>query len=286
MARQIRTRPRVSQAERPHEGASGWRHRLHTIIFEADTPAGRRFDLWLLAMIIVTVVAVCLESVESIRSRHGAVLRSIEWVITGLFTLEYVLRLIAVRRPLRYALSFYGLVDLLSILPTYASLFVSGTQSLLVVRALRLLRVFRILKLTQFLGEARLLQAAMKASLRKIIVFLGAVLSVVLIAGAAMYVIEGPPNGFTSIPRSVYWAIVTMTTVGFGDIVPLTVAGQVLASALMITGYAIIAVPTGIVSVELAEATRNATNTQACPSCGREGHANDARHCKFCGAKL
>jgi voltage-gated potassium channel len=275
--------PEPVPEERP---AGGWRARWHEVIFEADTPAGRWFDLGLLLAIVMSVVAVCLESVASIRAIHGVFLRSAEWVFTGLFTVEYVARLVSVRRPLRYALSFYGLVDLLAVLPTYLSFLIPGSQSLIVIRALRLLRVFRVLKLTRFLGEARMLGAAMRASVRKITVFLGAVLTTVLIAGALMYVIEGEAHGYTSIPMSLYWAIVTMTTVGFGDIVPGTVAGRVIASALMILGYAIIAVPTGIVTVELGAAARNATNTQSCPNCGVEGHPDDARFCRRCGSKL
>lgn len=280
--------PTFKSTRPPAPSAPGvrWRDRLHEIVFEADTPAGRRFDLLLLGLIGLSVVAVCLESVNELRDRFGAELRIVEWIFTILFSIEYLVRLAAVRRPLRYAVSFYGIVDLLAILPTYLSLLVPGAQSLLVIRALRLLRVFRILKLTHFLGEARMLGAAVRGSLRKIIVFLGAVLTVVLIAGALMYVVEGEAHGFTSIPMAVYWAVVTMTTVGFGDVVPETVWGRLIASALMIMGYGLIAVPTGIVTVELGAAVRNATNTQSCPSCGSEGHANDARFCKYCGAKL
>jgi voltage-gated potassium channel len=263
-----------------------WRRRLHEVIFEADTRAGRIFDVLLLWVITLSIVAVCLESVAAVQLQYGAKLRTIEWVVTGLFTVEYVLRLLAVQRPMAYARSFFGIVDLLALLPTYLSLLVGGAQALVVIRAIRLLRIFRVLKLVRFLGEARLLQAAMRASLRKITVFIITVLATVLIAGALMYVLEGPEHGFTSIPISMYWAIVTMTTVGFGDIVPATTIGRFLASGLMILGYGIIAVPTGIVSVELAEAVRNASNTQACPSCGREGHANDARFCKYCGSQL
>ena len=259
---------------------------MHEIIFESDARAGRLFDILLLAAIILSVVVVSLESVPAVEARHGFPLRVAEWVVTVLFTIEYVLRLVAVQRPLLYARSFFGVVDLLAILPTYLSLFVGGAQSLAVVRALRLLRVFRVLKLSHYLGEARLLGAAMQASMRKITVFILTVLTTVLIAGAVMYFVEGPQHGFTSIPLSVYWAIVTMTTVGFGDIVPGTPLGRMISSLLMILGYGIIAVPTGIVSVELAEATRNATNTQACPQCGREGHSNDAQYCRFCGGKL
>lgn len=264
----------------------GWRARLHEIVFEADTPAGKRFDVGLLVIIGVSVLAVCLESVSEIRSRFGPELRIAEWCITIVFTLEYLIRLLAVRQPARYAASFYGVVDVLSFLPTYLSLFVPGTQSLLVIRALRLLRVFRILKLTHFVGEARMLHAAMRGSARKIIVFMGVVVTTVLIAGALMYVVEGESSGFTSIPIAIYWAIVTMTTVGFGDIVPQSVLGRFLASLLMIMGYGIIAVPTGIVTVELTAAARTASNTQACPTCGIEGHDNDAQFCKRCGGKL
>ena len=281
----IRTRTGTTDAEEKPAGR-GWRTQLHEVIFEADTPAGKAFDVVLLVLILLSVVAVSLESVREIRLNYGPALRVVEWGITALFTLEYVARVIAVRRPASYMLSFYGLVDLLAILPTYLSLVLPGTQSLLVIRALRLLRVFRILKLTHFIGEARLLGAAMRASVRKIIVFLAVVFTTVLIAGALLYVIEGDASGFTSIPIAVYWAIVTMSTVGYGDIVPQTALGKALASVLMILGYAIIAVPTGIVTVELGAATKAAGNTQSCPACGRYGHDNDARHCKHCGAKL
>ncbi len=263
-----------------------WRQKLHTIIFEADTAGGKVFDVALLVLILVSIIVVMLESVAGIRTTHGPALRAVEWIITALFTVEYVIRLITVTRPLKYATSFFGIVDLLAIIPTYLSLLITGTQSLLVIRALRLLRVFRVLKLAHFVGEARLLRTALMGSLKKIIVFLGAVLTVVLIVGAAMYLIEGEENGFTSIPQSIYWAIVTMTTVGYGDIAPQTVLGKILASLLMITGYGIIAVPTGIVTVELAGAQKKAITTQACPSCSAEGHDLDARHCKYCGELL
>lgn len=262
------------------------REHLHEIIFEADTPAGKAFDIMLLFCIVVSVGAVILESVASIRQAYGSYLRTLEWTFTILFTIEYGLRLISVRRPLHYALSFYGIVDLLAILPTYLSFFIAGSHSLIVIRALRLLRVFRVLKLGHFVGAEKLLQTALKASMRKIVVFLGTVLTLVLIIGSLMYLIEGEQNGFTSIPQAVYWAIVTMTTVGYGDIAPQTVLGQLFASAVMIIGYAIIAVPTGIVTVELAQASRRAVSTQACPNCSREGHDPDARYCKHCGALL
>jgi voltage-gated potassium channel len=256
------------------------------VIFEAETPAGKAFDITLLWAICLSVVAVSLESVAPIRAEHGVALRIAEWVFTGLFTAEYVLRLLAVRNPWSYAKSFYGIIDLLAILPTFASLMVPGAQSLIVVRALRLLRIFRILKLTHLMGEARMLQAAVRGSMRKIMVFLTTVLMLMLIAGATMYLIEGEKSGFTSIPKSIYWAIVTMTTVGYGDIAPQTVIGQVLASVIMIMGYGIIAVPTGIMTVEISAAARHAVSTEACDSCGRDGHANDAHYCKFCGAAL
>ena len=260
--------------------------KIHEIIFEADTPAGKAFDLALLMVIVVSIVAVFLESVASVREQYGSALRALEWTITILFTIEYVLRLYCVANPWRYARSFYGVIDLLSILPTYLSIFFTGSQSLLVIRALRLLRVFRVLKLAHFVGEARMLRAALHASSRKIIVFLGAVLTVMIIVGSMMYLIEGPENGFTSIPQSIYWTIVTMTTVGYGDIAPQTVLGKLLASAVMIMGYGIIAVPTGIVTVELAGTVKNSTRTDACPGCGADGHALDANNCRYCGEKL
>jgi len=262
-----------------------WRARLHEVIFESDTVAGRVFDVTLLAAILLSVAAVLLESMADVRREHGPVLRVVEWALTIAFTLEYVLRLIAVDRPWRYAASFYGVVDLLSIVPTYLSLAVPESRSLMVIRAIRLLRIFRILKAAQFLSEAQVLTTALRASRRKITVFLGGIVTVVLIAGALMYVIEGEANGFSSIPRSMYWAVVTVTTVGYGDIAPRTPLGQLVASLLMVLGYAIIAVPTGIVSVELACASRPVSR-QACPACGVEGHDFDAVHCKYCGAHL
>jgi voltage-gated potassium channel len=263
-----------------------WRERLFTIIFEADTPAGRLFDILLIGAILVSVVAVMLESVSSIRIEHGTLLRGIEWVLTILFTIEYGFRLISARNAVRYARSFYGLVDLLAILPTWISIFLAGAQTLAVIRALRLLRIFRILKLSQFLGEAEVLMTALRNSRRKIVVFVGGVLTLILILGTAMYMIEGEANGFTSIPRSIYWAIVTMTTVGYGDIAPQTVVGQFLASIMMIIGYAIIAVPTGIVSVELARSSQVSIEPVSCPACSRTGHGPGDAYCRFCGSEL
>lgn len=275
----------MKTAATPLTARPRWRARLHEIIFEADTPAGRAFDVGLLIAILASVVAVVLESVAGIRRQYGDALRAVEWTLTAAFTVEYVLRLLSVDRPGRYARSFFGFVDLLAIVPTYLALAVPATQSLMVIRAIRLLRVFRILKLTHFLAEGQLLVNALRASRRKITVFLGVIVTVVIIVGALMYLIEGEEHGFTSIPTSMYWAVVTMTTVGYGDIAPRTPLGQLLAALLMILGYGIIAVPTGIVTVELANAGR-AVSRQACPACGAEGHDMDASHCKYCGARL
>jgi voltage-gated potassium channel len=269
-----------------HTG-SNFKARLHEIIFEADTPSGKGFDIVLLVLIVLSVIAVMLESVASIRAQFGLWLRVFEWLVTILFTIEYLLRLYCVGKPIAYARSFFGIVDLLAILPTYLSVIIPGAQSFMVIRALRLLRVFRVLKLAHFVGEASELTAALRASARKIIVFLGAVLTLVVIVGSLMYLIEGEAHGFTNIPVSIYWAIVTMTTVGYGDIAPQTPLGKILASAIMIMGYGIIAVPTGIVSVELAGVTRGKkVSTQACPGCGAGSHASDAAFCKYCGTKL
>jgi voltage-gated potassium channel len=265
----------------------GWRRRLHEVIFEAETPGGRAFDVALIWCIGLSVAAAVFESVPSVRENYGGLLYAIEWFFTLLFTIEYVLRLVCVRSPARYALSFLGLIDLLAIAPTYASLVLPGVQFLLVIRVLRLLRVFRIFKLVEYLNEADVLSSALRASRRKISVFLLTVLTLVLIIGTLIYVIEGEENGFTSIPVSVYWAIVTLTTVGYGDLSPKTPLGQALASAVMIVGYAIIAIPTGIVTVELTRAASpHHVSTEACPNCGREGHDFDASYCKYCGALL
>jgi voltage-gated potassium channel len=267
--------------------SAGWRARLHEIVFEADTPAGRFFDFALIWLILLSVATVILESVRHVRQQYGDLLYALEWVFTLLFTVEYLLRLMSVRRPLRYATSFFGVVDLLAIIPTYLSIFVPGSQYLLVIRILRLLRIFRLLKLSEYITEADTLRRALRASRRKISVFLSAVVLLVIIIGAMMYVIEGEENGFTNIPVSIYWAIVTMTTVGYGDLSPRTPFGQMIASIVMIIGYGIIAVPTGIVSVELAHAARQQNvTTQSCPECGAEGHDPDALCCKYCGANL
>ncbi|MEZ4483314.1 MAG: ion transporter [Syntrophotaleaceae bacterium] len=265
---------------------SRWRTMLHEVIFEADTPEGKAFDVLLIVCILASVAAVMLDSMGPVRLQYGRLLLLSEWVFTLLFTVEYIFRLLCVGRPLKYALSFYGVVDLLAIIPTYLSLILPGSQYLLVIRLLRILRIFRILKLVPYLGEARMLMQALRASGRKITVFLFTVLTLVVIFGSLMYVIESKTPGFTSIPRSIYWAIVTLTTVGYGDISPQTVLGQTLASLVMILGYSIIAVPTGIVTVEMSHTFSRKVSTQACPECSADGHDADAQHCKFCGAAL
>jgi voltage-gated potassium channel len=262
-----------------------WRNTLYTIIFESDTPAGKRFDEVLILTILLSVIVVMLDSVSDISASYGKLLHSLEWIFTILFTVEYFLRMICVGRPIRYATSFFGIIDLLAILPTYISLLLPGSQYLLVIRVLRLLRIFRVLKLVQYLGEADLLIRALRASQRKIILFLFTVLNLVVILGSLMYVIEGAESGFTSIPRSIYWAIITLTTVGYGDIVPQTNLGQALASLIMITGYSIIAVPTGIVTSEITYASKYFKG-RVCQNCSFEGHDIDAKFCKRCGAEL
>ncbi|MCB0331592.1 MAG: ion transporter [Bdellovibrionales bacterium] len=263
------------------------RQKIHEVIFEADTPAGRLFDVVLLWAIALSVAVVCLDSVESYRTQYGDLIRIFEWVFTILFTAEYLLRLYSVTRPAKYALSFFGIVDLLSILPTFLSLFIVNSQYLLVIRILRLMRIFRVLKLARYLGEADTLSRALTASRHKITVFLGAVFGTVVIAGALMHLIEGAESGFTSIPKGIYWAVVTITTVGYGDISPITPLGQFLSSILMICGYGIIAVPTGIVSVELSRAQEHHhIDQRSCHACSREGHDNDAVFCKFCGERI
>jgi voltage-gated potassium channel len=269
---------------------SSSRSRIHEIIFEAETPAGKAFDVVLLAMIVLSVLIVSLESVDSLSERFRSLFFYLEWGFTLLFTLEYLLRIYSVSKPWNYISSFYGIVDLLSILPTYLSLIVSGSQYLITIRALRLLRVFRIFKLGSYLGESQVLISALKASRTKITVFLGGVLASVIVVGSTMYLVEAEADsGFTSIPRSIYWAIVTITTVGYGDIAPATALGQFLSAILMIMGYGIIAVPTGIVSVEIAQAHDQAmrkANTVSCENCARSGHDSDAEYCKYCGQPL
>jgi voltage-gated potassium channel len=261
------------------------RERWRRIIFEADTPAGRRFDVLLIVAILLSVLAVMLASVESFHVRWGRVLVGVEWFFTLLFTAEYAIRLWTVRSPLHYARSFFGVVDVIAILPTYLSLFLPGAEYLVVFRALRVLRVFRVLKLVEYLREARTITLALKKSSAKIQVFLLAVVILVVIFGSLMYLIEGPEHGFTSIPRSVYWAVVTLSTVGYGDVTPQTPLGQALAAILMITGYGIIAVPTGIVTAEMTR-TYMHTSQRSCPHCSAEGHAEDAVYCRRCGKPM
>jgi voltage-gated potassium channel len=265
-----------------------WRERLRVIIFEADTPAGKAFDVGLLVSIVASVLAVMLDSVASIRAEYGRALDIAEWTFTIFFTIEYALRLACVPIPWHYARSFFGVVDLLAILPTYLSLLLPGAEHLLVIRGLRLLRVFRVFKLGRFLGEASTLRIALAQSRHKITVFLGTIAILVTILGTAMYLIEGGENGFTSIPAAIYWAIVTMTTVGYGDIAPQTTEGKALAAMVMILGYSIIAVPTGIVTAEIVETTAAArrTSTRCCAQCMAEGHDTDANFCKACGEQL
>jgi voltage-gated potassium channel len=256
------------------------------VIFEAETPLGKAFDVGLLIAIAASVTVVLVESIPDIDPHTRALLRGLEWFFTIIFTIEYVLRLIAVKKPMAYARSFFGIIDFIAIAPTFLSLILVGSQSLAVVRALRLLRVFRIMKLTQFVGEAQMLRTALAASSRKIIIFVGAVITLVIIIGSIMYLVEGTENGFNSIPHAIYWAIVTLTTVGYGDIAPQTDLGRFLASIVMLIGYGIIAVPTGIVTVELAEAIKAQGSTRACLNCGESGHDSDADFCKFCGGPL
>lgn len=282
------------ERERRAAGVSGdgsrpsrrtWRLRLGEVIFGHDTAAGKAFDVALILAILLSVVVVMLDSVVSINLRHGVALRRAEWIFTILFSIEYALRLYTAPAARRYATSFYGVVDLLAVLPTYLALIFPGGRYLISIRILRILRVFRVLKLAQFVGGERVILDALKASRHKIAVFLFTVTTVVVVVGSLLYVVEGSDAGFTSIPRSVYWAVVTLTTVGYGDIAPQTPVGQVLASLVMILGYGIIAVPTGIVTVEIAAATRAAAR-RPCAGCGQVRHDADARFCKGCGREL
>jgi len=263
-----------------------WRSRAYEIIFLADSPGGKAFDVALIAAILISVAVVMLDSVGSISASHRTALRVAEWIFTVLFSIEYLFRIVAVRRARAYAFSFFGVVDLMAVLPTYLSLLLPGGHYFIVIRILRVLRVFRVLKLAQYVGEARTLGAALRASRYKIIVFLFTVLTVVVVVGSLMFLVEGPEAGFTSIPRGVYWSIVTLTTVGYGDIHPVSPLGQTLAAMVMVLGYGIIAVPTGIVTVELAHQAQRNVAARRCPACDGGDHDRDARHCKHCGARL
>ena len=276
--------PEAARFGRP---AGGWRLRLYKVVFESDTHAGKMFDIVVIAAIVLSVAAVMADSVESVRTRYGAVLNAAEWMFTILFTIEYIARLVSTERPLRYATSFFGIVDLIAVLPTYLAFFFPEAQVLIDVRILRLLRCFRIFKLTAYLTEFHLLGRAMANSMRKIMVFLAVVVMVVLIVGTLIYVVEGPQHGFTSIPKGVYWAISTITTVGYGDLVPRTEVGRMLASIVMLIGWGILAVPTGIVTAEMtAQKFIKPPSTTACSACGSSGHEPDAVFCRVCGALL
>lgn len=289
------TPPAPSDPMMPPPGASRARKRTYEVIFGHETPAGRTFDVILILFILASILAIVLESVPHIQAVHGDRLRVMEWIFTVLFTIEYAVRLWCVGSPLRYARSFFGLVDLIAVAPTWLSIVLPGGQVLTVVRILRVLRIFRILKLARYMGEAQLLSDALSASRHKITVFLFSVMNIVLIAGSLMYLVEGAEGGFDSIPRGIYWGIVTLTTVGYGDVAPVTGLGQAIASFLMIMGYGIIAVPTGIVTVELGRAAdRKAQREEGmvtpeaatCTQCGLTGHRGDARFCRRCGTAL
>jgi len=264
---------------------SSLRNRIYTVIFKADTPFGRLFDVILIISIILSVIAVMLDSMASINELYGDLFYIVEWVFTILFTIEYLLRLYSISKPIHYAKSFFGIVDIMAILPTYISMFFPGSQYLIAIRILRILRVFRVLKLVEYSQEAQVLIQALRAARRKIIVFIFGVLTLVIIFGSLMYLIEGEESGFTSIPKGVYWAIVTLTTVGYGDISPQTNLGQMLAAVIMIMGYGIIAVPTGIVTAEFMM-VKGRVSHLVCPACSAEDHSHDAKFCKDCGEKI
>lgn len=263
------------------------REKIYQVIFETDTPDGKLFDIILLFIILASVIVVMLESVSNLQVRYGTFFYVVEWIFTIFFTIEYILRLYSIYRPKKYATSFFGVIDLLAILPTYIDLFIPGTHTLLVIRALRLLRIFRIFKLASFIKESYVILDALRASRYKITVFISFIMILVTLLGSVMYLVEGgQDSGFTSIPRSIYWAIVTLTTVGYGDISPVTEVGQVIAAAIMILGYSVIAVPTGIVSAEMVARSGVSSTTRCCHYCGEEGHDDDAKFCKFCGEEL
>lgn len=264
-----------------------WQQKLHETIYEANTLAGKAFDVSLLVLILFSITIVMLDSVPIYHAAYGPQFYIIEWALTIVFTIEYILRIVAISKPVKYVFSFLGLIDLLAIIPTFLSLIVAGSQTLLVVRALRLLRIFRIFKLQHYLSEMRFLSAALGNSLRKISIFLLIVITAVVIMGSIMYLVEDAENGFTSIPQCIYWAIVTITTVGYGDVSPATPLGKFIASLIMLLGYGIIAVPTGILTTEMALVAKNRKEKHdVCPGCGKEGHDEDAGFCKLCGTKL
>jgi len=278
---------RIEEEEKPKKN---FKHQLHLIIQEADTPLGKAFDIMLLLAILASVLVVMLDSVASISVRYAKLFFYLEWTFTIFFTIEYFLRIYITKNPFKnYIFSFYGIIDLLAIIPTYLSFVISGSHFMMVIRIFRLIRVFRILKLGRFVGATQVLRESMMNSRHKIAVFLEIVLTIVVIMGSVMYIVEGPVNGFTSIPRGIYWAIVTLTTVGYGDIAPATVVGQFIASIIMIMGYAIIAVPTGIVSSEMIRTDQKkkvSLNTLVCENCNCNDHRDDAKYCRVCGDSL
>jgi voltage-gated potassium channel len=280
------TPPNAGQFGKP---PAGWRRGLYRIVFESDTRSGQLFDVAVIAAIVLSIAVVIADSMESVVARHGAALSVAEWTFTVLFTLEYAARLVSVQQPWRYATSFFGVIDLLSVAPTYLALFWPEGQLLIDVRVLRLLRVFRIFRLTEFMAESTQLGRALAASRRRIMIFLSFVLMVVLVMGTVMYVVEGPVNGFTSIPVAMYWAVTTMTTVGFGDITPKTDLGRLIASAMMLLGWGVLAVPTGIVTAEMTAQRRRVIAGSAalrCLACQAHGHVEAARFCWRCGTRL
>ena len=264
-----------------------WRTKLHETIYESNTTAGKTFDVALLVFILGSIIVVMLDSIESYHRKYGDLFSVLEWLFTILFSIEYILRLISIKRPMQYVFSFLGIIDLLAIIPSYLSIFFVGAESLLVLRALRLLRIFRIFKLTHFLTEMEFLKTAIFTSMKKISIFMLVVLALVIVLGSVMYLVENGENGFNSIPESIYWGIVTITTVGYGDISPVTPLGKFIASIMMFIGYGIIAVPTGIITTDMAMAVRSRKHgTETCPACGKEGHDRDAKFCKYCGSTL
>lgn len=263
-----------------------WKDQLYIIIFESDTPNGKAFDIGLIICILCSSLLVMAFSIEILRERYGTIMFFLEWLFIGIFTLEYILRIICARKRLRYITSFFGIVDLLAILPVFISFFIPAANYLVIVRIFRLLRLFRVLKMVRYVEESGILLKALIASKPKIIVFLITIFSIITIVGSLMYVIEGPENGFTSIPESMYWAIVTVSTVGYGDISPQTGIGKLLASLLMIVAYGILAVPTGIISYELAQGAKHSSAKKVCPNCNTKGHGPDAEFCRKCGVRL
>ncbi len=266
---------------------SSWRDVIYEIIFKADTVAGKSFDIAIIVIIALSVITVIINTVNSVEQEYGKILHIAEWIFTIIFTIEYILRLICCKRPAAYARSFFGIVDLFSIIPTYISIFLPSSHVLLVVRILRVLRIFRVLKLVKYIGESEMLIDALQSSRRKITVFLFSIIAIVIIFGSIMYIVESPKNGFTNIPQSIYWAVVTLTTVGYGDLAPQTNIGKTIAMVIMVMGYGILAVPTGIVTAEITKSMgHNKISTNVCEGCGYRWHDDDAHYCKHCGNTL